>query len=104
PHFAFEALADMPILAADEMKTGYYLRVHVEDQTGVLAEITTILSRAGIGIDAIMQQTRLKDLIPIVILTDPIAESKMNAAVAQIQALAATRGEVVRIRLEALDS
>ncbi|WLF83833.1 homoserine dehydrogenase [Moraxella sp. ZY210820] len=104
PHFAFEALADMPILSSDEMQTGYYLRVHVEDQTGVLANITTILSQKGIGVDAIMQQTRLKDLIPIVILTDPIAESKMNEAVAEIQALPAVCDEVVRIRLEALDS
>lgn len=104
PHFAFEALADMPILSSDEMQTGYYLRVHVEDQTGVLAKITTILSQKGIGVDAIMQQTRLKDLIPIVILTDPIAESKMNEAVAEIQALPAVCDEVVRIRLEALDS
>lgn len=104
PHFAFEALADMPILSSEEMITGYYLRVHVDDQTGVLADITAILSRAGISIDAIMQQTRLKDIIPIVILTDPISESQMNQAVAQIQALPAVRDDVVRIRLEALDA
>lgn len=103
PHFAFEALADMPILSSDDMQTGYYLRVHVEDQTGVLANITTILSQKGIGVDAIMQQTRLKDLIPIVILTDPITERKMNEAVAEIQALPAVKDEVVRIRLEALE-
>lgn len=104
PHFAFEALADMPILGSDEMKTGYYLRVHVEDQTGVLANITTILSQKGIGVDAIMQQTRLKDVIPIVILTDPVTESKMNEAVSEIQALSAVCDEVVRIRVEALDN
>lgn len=104
PHFAFENLADMPILTSEEMVTGYYLRVHVEDQTGVLAKITTILSEKGIGVDAIMQQTRLKDLIPIVILTDPISESKMNEAVSEIQALSAVCDEVVRIRLESLDN
>ncbi len=37
-----------------------------------------------------MQQSRLKDLIPIVILTDPIVESKMDDALAQIQALPAS--------------
>ena len=66
----------MPILSREEMTTGYYIRLNAEDQTGVLADVTTILSRAGISIDAIMQQSRLKDLIPIVILTDPIVESK----------------------------
>ena len=86
------------------MTTGYYIRLNAEDQTGVLADVTTILSRAGISIDAIMQQSRLKDLIPIVILTDPIVESKMDEALAQIQALPAIHGEIVRIRLESLDN
>lgn len=50
----------MPILSREEMTTGYYIRLNAEDQTGVLADVTTILSRAGISIDAIMQQSRLK--------------------------------------------
>ena len=104
PQLAFEALSDLPILSSDEMTTGYYIRLNAEDQTGVLADVTTILSRAGIGIDAIMQQPRLKDLIPIVILTDPIQESVMNTALSQIQALPAIHGEIVRIRLELLEN
>lgn len=104
PHFAFEDLSDLPILSREEMTTGYYLRVNAEDETGVLADVTTILSRAGISIDAIMQQTRLKDMIPIVILTDPIKESIMDEALAKIQALPAIHGEIVRIRLESLES
>lgn len=104
PHFAFEALTNLPMLNREDMTTGYYIRVNAEDQTGVLADITTILSRAGISIDAIMQQSRLKDLIPIVILTDPIREAIMDEALAQIQALPAIHGEIVRIRLESLES
>ena len=104
PQLAFENLSDLPILSREEMTTGHYIRINAEDQTGVLADVTTILSRAGISIDAIMQQPRLKDLIPIVILTDPIVESKMDEALAQIQALPAIHGEIVRIRLESLDN
>ncbi|MEK5761084.1 ACT domain-containing protein, partial [Acinetobacter variabilis] len=78
PQLAFEALTNVPILSREEMTTGYYIRLNAEDQTGVLADVTSILSRSGISIDAIMQQSRLKDLIPIVILTDPIVESKMD--------------------------
>ena len=36
----------MPILSREEMTTGYYIRLNAEDQTGVLADVTTILSRA----------------------------------------------------------
>nr|WP_276534054.1 homoserine dehydrogenase [Acinetobacter lwoffii] len=105
PQLAFEALSDLPILSREQMTTGYYIRINAEDQMGVLADVTTILSRAGISIDAIMQQPRLsKDLIPIVILTDPVKESKMDAALSQIQALPVIHGEIVRIRLESLDN
>ncbi|MFV5491204.1 homoserine dehydrogenase [Acinetobacter sp. ASP199] len=104
PQLAFESLSDLPILPREEMTTGYYIRINAEDQTGVLAEVTTILSRAGISIDAIMQQSRLKDLIPIVILTDPVKEAKMDEALKQIQALPVIHGEIVRIRLESLDN
>ena len=104
PQLAFEALSDLTILSREEMTTGYYIRINAEDQTGVLADVTTILSRAGISIDAIMQQPRLKDLIPIVILTDPVIESKMDKALQQIQALPFIHGEIVRIRLESLEN
>ena len=104
PQLAFENLTDLPILSREEMTTGYYIRINAEDQMGVLANVTTILSRAGISIDAIMQQPRLKDLIPIVILTDPVKESKMDEALQQIQALPVIHGEIVKIRLESLDN
>ena len=104
PQLAFEALSDLTILSREEMTTGYYIRINAEDQMGVLADVTTILSRAGISIDAIMQQPRLKYLIPIVIMTDPVVEAKMDAALQQIQALPFIHGEIIRIRLESLDN
>lgn len=104
PQLAFEALSDLTILSREEMTTGYYIRINAEDQMGVLADVTTILSRAGISIDAIMQQPRLKNLIPIVIMTDPVVEAKMDAALQQIQALPFIHGEIIRIRLESLDN
>ncbi|MBF7690025.1 MULTISPECIES: homoserine dehydrogenase [Acinetobacter] len=104
PQLAFESLEDIQILKREEMTTAYYLRVNVDDNKGVLADITTILSQCGISIDAIMQQPRLKNRVPVVIMTDPIVESKMDEAIAKIQALPATHGEVTRIRLESLEN
>lgn len=103
PQLAFESLKDIPILPRHEITSAYYLRINVEDLTGVLADVTTILSHLGISIDAILQQPRLKNRIPIVIMTDPIVESKIDETIAKIQALPATHGEVIRIRLESLE-
>ena len=107
PHLAFQpdALADTPILAADQMTTAYYLRLDAEDHPGVLAEVTGILSRAGINIDAILQKpAQDQGRVPVILLTQPVLEAKMNDAITQIEQLAAICAPVVRIRLETLDS
>ena len=107
PHLAFQpdALADTPILAADQMTTAYYLRLDAEDHPGVLAEVTGILSRAGINIDAILQKpAQHQGRVPVILLTQPVLEAKMNDAIVQIEALDAIHAPVIRIRLESLDS
>lgn len=105
PHLAFipEQLSDTPILRAEQMTTGYYLRVHAYDNPGVLADITRILSDAGINIDAILQKPAHKvGQVPVIILTLPVVESQMNLAIEKIEKLEAITGKVVRIRLDEL--
>lgn len=106
PHLAFQpdALADTPILPADQMTTAYYLRLDAADEPGVLADVAGILSRAGINIDAILQKPeQTAGRVPVILLTQPVVESRMNQAIAEIEALSAIHAPVVRIRLEALD-
>ena len=105
PHLAFipEQLSDTPILRAEQMITGYYLRVNAYDNLGVLADITRILSDAGINIDAILQKpTQKVGQVPIIILTLPVVESQMNIAIDKIEHLEAVTDKVVRIRLDEL--
>lgn len=106
PHLAFipEELSDTRVLSSEEMTCGYYLRLTVKDELGVLADTTRILSDNGINIDAIMQRDAHKSgLVPIIILTLPVIEKQMNTAIKQIEALNAVTEPVVRIRLESLD-
>lgn len=105
PHLAFipDQLSDTPILRAEQMITGYYLRVHAYDNPGVLADITRILSDAGINIDAILQKPAHKvGQVPVIILTLPVVESQMNLAIEKIQKLETVTDKVVRIRLDEL--
>ncbi|TXD97029.1 homoserine dehydrogenase [Psychrobacter frigidicola] len=105
PHLSFlpKQLSDTPILRAEQMITGYYLRVHAYDNPGVLADITRILSDAGINIDAILQKPAHKaGQVPIIILTLPVVESQMNLAIEKIEKLDAITDKVVRIRLDEL--
>jgi len=106
PHLAFQAesIADIPVLSADSFKTAYYLRLHAEDKSGVLADVTRILADHDISIEAITQKEPPKGetSVHIIMLTQITQEKRMNAAIAKIEALPTVSGKVNRIRLETL--
>ena len=58
PHLAFQpdALSDIPVLSMDDVSTAYYLRIHVLDRPGVLADVTRIFAEHTISIEAIIQK------------------------------------------------
>ena len=111
PHLAFQpnAMSDLKVLPMSEVVTSYYLRLRVADETGVLAKVTGILAEAGISIDAVLQ--READEVSggakvaqtdVIILTHDCQEAKMNAAIAQMQALPSVLEPITRIRKEEL--
>jgi len=106
PHLAFQpdAMADTPILPISEITTSYYLRMHVADKLGVLADVTRILADATISIDAMMQKEpeHGEQQTDIIMLTHQTQEKNVDAAIARIEALPTVMGKVIRIRLEEL--
>ena len=110
PHLAFQpdAMSDTPVLSMDAVTTSYYLRLHVADEAGVLAQVTRILADAAISIDAVLQR-EADDIggegatqTDLVILTHDCMEARMNEALAQMQALPTVLAPIVRIRKEEL--
>ncbi len=114
PHLAFQpqtldqAKTQLPVLPMDEVVFSYYLRLRVADQAGVLARVTGILAQADISIDAVLQReadevggegSTQTDLI---ILTHDCVEARMNAALAEMQALNTVLAPITRIRKEEL--
>ena len=110
PHLAFQpdAMSNTPVLAMGEVVTSYYLRLNVADEAGVLANVTSILAKAGISIDAVLQ--READEVggegatqtDLIILTHDCIEARMNEALVQMQALSTVLAPIVRIRKEEL--
>lgn len=107
PHLAFQAdaLSDIPVLSTDEFETAYYLRMNAVDEPGVLADVTRLLGEQGISIESILQKNAANDnkLVPIVLLTQCVKESKMNAALAAITKLDSVSGDIAKIRVESLN-
>ncbi|SIT65806.1 homoserine dehydrogenase [Ectothiorhodosinus mongolicus] len=107
PHLAFQAdaLSDIAILPIDEVETAFYLRLRVQDRTGVMADITRILADHEISIEAIRQQEPDDDdddAADVIMLTQRVREGNMNQAIERIQELTSVIRPVTRIRLELL--
>ncbi|HNJ45799.1 MAG TPA: ACT domain-containing protein, partial [Ottowia sp.] len=111
PHLAFQPgqMRDVGVLSMEQVVTGYYLRLRVVDETGVLARVATILAEGGISIDALLQReadevggegSTQTDLI---ILTHDAREGAMNQALERLQALPSVLAPIVRIRKEELN-
>lgn len=110
PHLAFQpdSLSNTPILPIEEVTSGYYLRLRVADETGVLADITRILADSGISIDALLQKEseQVDDAngeTDIILITHETIEKNVNAAIARIESLATVVSKVTKLRMEALN-
>ncbi|MFN3714416.1 MAG: homoserine dehydrogenase [Alcanivoracaceae bacterium] len=105
PYLGFhtDALSDQPILPMDDVVCPFYIRLHVQDRAGVLADITRILSQHSISIEAMFQKDVEDDQpVPIMLMTHSVRERDVNAALAEIAALDAVMADIVRIRVELL--
>lgn len=99
--FHVDVMSSKPILSMDEVVCPFYVRMHVLDKTGVLADITRILSENNISIEA-MQQKDADGAARILMMTHSVREKNMNKALQEITSLDTVLDEVIRIRVELL--
>lgn len=106
PYLGFQAgqLNDLPVLPIAAIHSAYYLRLRASDKPGVLAGVTKILADRNISIDAMLQKEPADNETEadIVILTHLTQEKNMDAGIAEIEALPAIVGKLVKIRMEEL--
>ncbi len=104
---------DLPSISIDAITCSFYLRIPVQDQAGVFGRVATLLSEAGISIEAAIQREHTNsgtatpaptDPVPIVLLTQPVAEQTVRRAIESLAQSADLVGEVACIRVEPLAS
>jgi homoserine dehydrogenase len=107
PHLAFQpnSLSDLHVLPMGQVVTSYYLRLRVNDQAGVLAELTGVLAKQGISIDAVLQRPAgaVLNQTDLIIMTHECEESRMDQALKAMSAIPSVHGDIVRIRKEELN-
>ncbi len=103
--FQYDRLQNKPVLPMEKVVTSFYLRLLVDDKPGVLAQLTSILSKHHISIGSMIQR-QLEDEgeeAQIIMLTHSCIEGDMNKALAEIETLDSVLDKVVRIRVEDLN-
>lgn len=94
---------------AEAITRRYYLRLHIEDRPGVLADIAAVLGRNGISIASVIQHEapepeeddaggdKGKLIVPLVIMTHRTTEGRLRAADLELDRLPALRPPHIRM-------
>lgn len=88
-----------------DLSSSYYLYIPVSDEPGVMATLADVLGSHRISMESVIQKSdaiqQSGDLrwVPVVILTDEVQESVLDASIRDLQELSAVHGEIRRIRV-----
>ena len=104
PHLAFQPdqLVELKVVPIEDVTSGYYMRLRVKDQPGVLADITRALADGNVSIDAFFQREPAEgdDQTDVVLITHLCRERQMRQAIARIEGLPTVLSEAVVLRME----
>jgi len=93
--------AGLKLLPRDEIVTQYYIRLEVDDESGVLATVTSTLGEFGISIEAMLQKPTSNDKIAKLLFTTHLSkESQMQKAITALGKLDVVHGDIAMIRIE----
>lgn len=90
-----------PSLAAlDKIKSRYYLRMTVKDQSGVLAEIATVMANHGVSIASVIQTSSGRaDAASLILTTHESDERAMGKTLAELSKLASSIDPPLLLRI-----
>ncbi len=86
----------MPLI--EDVESAFYLHFDVADEPGVLAVITKILGDRGVSIKSVVQRG-MGEHARLVMVTHPVLDSRLGAAIEQISQCAFIRSAPRRIRV-----
>ncbi|NEW59979.1 homoserine dehydrogenase [Sulfurovum sp. bin170] len=91
----------LELLPEEEIVTNYYLRMEVDDQSGVLASITRELEKFNISIESMLQKPHSNDeRVKLLFTTHKCQEAKIQEAMVVLKKLDCIYGEIAMMRIE----
>ena len=93
--------ASLELLPAEKIVTQYYLRMEVDDQSGVLAKITNALEQFDISIESMLQKPhRNEDSVKLLFTTHKCQEAKIQEGILAFKKLDCVHGDIAMMRIE----
>ena len=92
---------NLELLIEEEIVTNYYLRMEVDDKSGVLAKITNELEKFDISIESMLQKPHKNDEhVKLLFTTHSCQELKIQAAMVELKKLPCVHGKIAMMRIE----
>jgi len=85
---------------SDDIQTKYYLRMEVEDKSGVLAKVATILGDKNISIETMVQKTSTGNKANLLLSTHTCKEFDIKAALQELKNSGVVKVTPSMIRIE----
>ena len=94
------SLTQKKVQSADENSSGYYIRLNVKDQPGILGSITAVFGRHNVSILTVNQDVKSNENVSLVFITHEALEGNIAASVEEIKNLNNVNGLENLIRIE----
>ena len=92
---------EIPVRSIDKLRTRYYVRMTVDDKSGVLATTASVFAKHRVSIESLIQHANdNEECAEIAYVTHEAYESDVQAALDEIRLLDVVRGVATLIRVE----
>ena len=93
------SLVQRQVVSIDEVSSAFYLRFELNDEPGILNKLTAYFSNNGINLNSVIQHKSTGNKVPVVMLTDVVKQSTLDAMIKHVEAMNDVFGEIVVIRI-----
>ena len=99
PNEGFLELKEAPTIEESSIETGSYIRLDVQNMTGVMASISSVLEKNCIGIESIIQRELSESIARIAIITSIVNAKVLHDSLRQLGALPAVISAPTKIEI-----
>lgn len=90
---------NIPVKKMEDIRTRYFLRMQVENRSGVLASIASVFGNNCVSIAQIIQKDKRQDSAEIVVITDKVQEKNFRDSMAVISGMSMVKEVSSMIRV-----